>query len=95
MSHDPTGIYQGVTSLAKAVSLMAALFGTPPLFDATKVHAFAFFAKTWGHKVAGVLYWVLGAAQAYLIYATVSFLVSSLLIWAMTALAARKFGGQP
>jgi hypothetical protein len=87
------GISKGVSGLAKAIGVMASILGTPALFNATKAGLFKYLYNTWGEGIAGLLLWVMAAAEAYAIYAAVSLGFTVFAIWAMTSYAARRFGG--
>ncbi|HCL4135302.1 TPA: hypothetical protein N2C61_006467 [Pseudomonas aeruginosa] len=88
---NPSGLYKSIAMLGNGLAALAALFGTPILFDATRGMAWAYLTKTWGRDFSAILVWILGAIEAYVIYAAVSFVLSAALVWAMTALAARSF----
>jgi len=87
------GITKGVTGLAKAIGVMASILGTPAVFNATKGPLYKYLFNAWGDGIAGLLMWVMAAAEAYAIYAAASLAFTVLSIWAMTAYAARRFGG--
>jgi cobalamin synthase len=88
------GISKGVSGLGKALGVMASVLGTPALYSATKTALFKYLYNAWGEGIAGLLMWVMAAAEAYAIYAAVSLGFTILAIWAMTSYAARRFGGQ-
>ncbi len=91
MSNETSGLYKSISALGKAVALAATLIGTPLLFDATKGPLYTYFLKTWGADIAWILVWVMGAIEAYVIYASVSFLFTAGIVWIMTTLAVRRF----
>lgn len=91
MSQEPSGLYKSVASLGNALALGAALLATPLAFDATKPFLSPYFRKTWGRDMADILLWVVAGVEAYMIYAAVSFLVTAIIVWVMTALATRRF----
>lgn len=86
------GISKGVMGLANALGVIASILGTPALFNATKGALYAYLFKTWGEDIAGILIWVMAAAEAYAIYKAVALGLTILAIWAMTAYAARRYG---
>lgn len=91
MSQDTSGLYKSISTLGDAIAWGAAILGTPMLFMATKAFFFSYFWKAWGAEIAGILIWVMGAIEAYVIYAATSFLFTAGTIWVMTALAVRRF----
>jgi hypothetical protein len=88
-----SGISKGVSGLAKALGVIASVLVTPALFNGTKAVLFKYLYTTWGEAPAGILMWVMAAAEAYAIYALASLGFTVLAVWAVTALAARRFGG--
>ncbi|MEW3780771.1 hypothetical protein QOZ23_04580 [Pseudomonas aeruginosa] len=88
---NPSGLYKRIATLGDALAFLAAIFGTPLIFDRTKGPAFRYLSHSWGHDFAEALVLFLGLIEGYVIYAAVSFVLSAALVWAMTALAARSF----
>lgn len=87
------GISKGVTGLSKAIGLIVSIFATPAIFNAIKPWLYGHLLTAWGDGIAGLLMWVVAAAGAYAIFAFASLGVTVLSIWAMTAYAAKRFGG--
>lgn len=87
------GISKGVEGLSKALGVMVSILGTPMLFNATKDWLYGYLLKTWGHEIAGILIWVMAAAEAYAIYKMVSLGFIVLVISVMTSYAGRRLGG--
>ena len=86
------GIYGSVKTLGEALALGAAILGTPLVFNATKYPLFRYLRVAWGDEVAGLLVWVMAIVEAFAIYAAVSFVITTAVVWIMTRLAARHFG---
>lgn len=91
MEEDQSGLYKTISTLGKVVAAAAGLLLTPMLYEASKRPLFAYFAKTWGRDLADILVMVMGTIEAYLIYTSVSLLISAGTIWAITALTMRRF----
>lgn len=83
--------YRGVSALGSALGIGVAILGTPPIFDRTRGPLFSYLAETWGNDLANVLTWIFGGVEAFIIYAGVKLLFTSLVIWGMAALAAKRF----
>lgn len=88
---EPSGLYKTFSTLGKAVAIGATILGTPALFEATRRPLFTYLARSWGGDIAGLLVWVMGAIEAYVIYVSVSLLVTAGLTWLVTAAAMRQF----
>ncbi|MFT3815215.1 MAG: hypothetical protein QM740_17840 [Acidovorax sp.] len=89
----PTGLYNGISTLGKVVALAAAILGTPLLYNATKGPLFSYFVKTWGRDWADLLVLTMGGIEAAVIYISVSLLFTAGVIWLITTLAMRRFRG--
>lgn len=87
------GISKGVIGLSNALGVIAAILGTPALFNATKAWLYGYLLKTCGDGLAGALMWVMAAAEAWAIYSAVSIGIIIFATWGMTWLATRRFGG--
>ena len=85
--------YRGVSSLGTAIGIAVSILATPPVYDATRGPLLEYLLRTWDARLANLLTWVFGGAEAFAIYATVKLLFTSFVIWAMAALAARRFPG--
>ena len=92
-NQEPSGLYKSVSTLGKVVAVAAVILGTPLVFGMTKLPLFSYLAASWGRDIAGILVWVMGAIEVYLIYEATAFFFTAGVIWGLTALAARRFKG--
>lgn len=83
--------YRGVSALGTALGIGIAILSTPPVFGWTRGPLLSYLQGTWSGTLANLLTWVFGAVEAFVIYAGVKLLFTSFVIWAMAALAARRF----
>ena len=87
-----SGLYKNIKSLGEVLAVIAAILGTPLLFNATKMRLYYYLRSAWGEELSALLVWVMGVAEAYAIYAAVSLIFTAGVVWLMTWLAARQFG---
>ena len=87
-----SGLYKVIKSFGEALAIIAAILGTPLLFNATKHPLFHYLRGAWGDDLSVILVWIMGAVEAYAIYAAVSLVFTAGVVWLMTWLAARQFG---
>jgi hypothetical protein len=85
--------YRGVSALGTAVGIGIAILSTPPVFAWTRGPLLAYLRGTWNATLASMLTWVFGGVEAFVVYAGTKLLFTSFVIWAMAALAARRFPG--
>lgn len=88
-----SAFYKGVSALGTAIGIGAAILATPPIFNATRGPLLSYLTETWGGKAAEFLTYVMGAVEAYVIYAVVKLLLASAMTFGTAALAARRFPG--
>ena len=86
-----SGLYKSISLLGQVIAVAAVILGMPLVFGMTKVPLYLYLAGSWGRDIAGILVWVMGAIEAYLIYVSVSLLVTAGIVWFTTTLAMRQF----
>lgn len=89
----PSGLYKSISTLADIVALVVMVAATPHLFELTKRPMYLYFVKYWGRDIGEFLVWGMGAVEAYLIFMATSFLLTAGLLWLLTAIIMRRFGG--
>ena len=86
-----SGLYKSISLLGNVIAVAAVILGMPLVFGMTKVPLYVYLASWLRWDFAGILVWVMGAIEAYLIYVSVSFLVTAGIVWTTTTLAMRQF----
>lgn len=87
----PSGLFDSMLKLGKAIGLAAAILLTPQAFALSQPALLRYLAPKVGIDLGVVLTWVMGGIEAYLIYHFVALLLTFLVVWLLTALAARGF----
>lgn len=88
-----SGVFKTIRSLGKALGLAASILGTPMVYGATRWKMYAYLSATWDENLAHILTVVMAGVEAYVIYVTTTLVFTGLVIWAMAALAARRYSG--
>lgn len=89
-----SAIYRGISGLGSAVGLAVTIMLTPVVFERSKGFIYGYLSSYWGHDIANVLTLVMGAIQAFVIYACTSLLLTLLAVCVVTAFAASRFSGR-
>ena len=91
MSQDTSGLYKSISTLGSVLAFTVAVLATPLVFDLTKVPLYRYFLQHWGADLAWILVWVMGAAEAFAIFAASSLLLKAGMVWLLTSMAMRRF----
>lgn len=83
------GIAGEISSLGKAIGTLAAMVLTPVVFKHTSQALFHYFAGLIDRDYAEIATWIAGALEAYILYCTVSIVITVASIWAVTAMVER------
>ena len=89
--NETSGLYKGISALGNAVALAVTLLGTPLVFEITKRPLYRYFRDAWGSDLATYLVWAMGGIEGFIIFATTALLFKAGVVWALTALAMRRF----
>lgn len=93
-SDNKDSVFQRCAALiGTCLGVCVAILTTPPLFMRIRGPLFLYLHETWGSGLAAILTWTMGGAIAVILYALVKLLFTSLAVWGIAALAARRFPG--